>query len=303
MEATSFSHGCVRDLAWAGFAPTLLTGEPYRGAELVYGDYWQRSLQALDRDPEPLLVFLGDSVTGRLGLYYERLWHFLLEHDPDTELLAHNLPVREGNRTVGEFDCLYWSSRAEAHIHLELAVKFYLGVPDQGIWLGPGAHDRLDIKLERLLQHQGRLSEHPAAASPLAELGISHCESRVDIKGYLFSPLQDMPMPTGFNEDNPQQYWYSLSDFRALQALPENWAGWQKIPRSRWLSRFHSDEGKARSPEELMSWLESHMGEHGRPVLLAACNEQGVEIHRCFVTPDSWPEPETKKRPAKAGQQ
>lgn len=289
MEATSFSHGCVRDLAWAGFAPTLLTGEPWRGAEFVFGEYWQRTLHALDRDPAPLLEFLGDTVNGRLGIYYERLWHFLLENDPDTELLAHNLPVRDGGRTVGEFDCLYWSREAETHVHLELAVKFYLGVPEQGLWLGPGAHDRLDIKLERLLDHQGRLSEHPAAAAPLAELGIARCETRIDIKGYLFSPMENMPMPAGFNEANPQQYWYSANDFKALPPLPENWVSWQKIPRPRWLSRFHSDEGKSRSREELIDWLEDRMTGQGRPALLAACNEQGVEIHRCFVTPNQWP--------------
>ena len=290
MPAGLFSHGCVRDLAWAGFSPTLLTGNGLSGAGLELTSPWREQLAALDADPTPLLEFLGDAPDGRLGLYYERLWHYLLQHDPDIDFLAHNLPVRDGSRTVGEFDCLYWSRREQRHIHLELAVKFYLGIPEDDIWLGPGGRDRLDIKLDRLVNHQSRLAEHPAASDPLARLGIAHCDSRIDIKGYLFTPGGSIAPPPHHNPLCTLQPWYTLSEFRSLEALPTSWLGWRKIPRHRWLSPFLAETGASRNDDALLEWLTSRFAGGRRPVQLAACDADGVEHSRCFVTPDGWPQ-------------
>ncbi|HAO75284.1 MAG TPA: DUF1853 domain-containing protein, partial [Pseudomonas sp.] len=55
----------------------------------------------------------------------------------------------------------------------ELAIKLYLGFgPGDGSqhdhWLGPGNHDRLDLKLAHLRQHQLPLCNQPAARAVLA---------------------------------------------------------------------------------------------------------------------------------------
>ncbi len=289
MQARIFSHACVRDLAWAAFSPALLVGPDFRGVGLRYPGFWEARLVELDADPGPLQEFLGDAAEGRLGLYYERLWQYLLEQDPDIDLLAHNLPVRDGNRTVGEFDCLLWSESEGVHIHLELAVKFYLGQPESGTWLGPDRRDRLDIKLERLLGHQAQLARHAAAEEPLEALGIGDCESRIALRGYLFTPAAGMSPPDQFNPELALQRWYPLTDFLALPALPAEWAGWQKIPRRRWLSPFHAGDGKLRDPDALAQWLQDRMAGSARPAQLAACDADGIEQFRCFVTPDGWP--------------
>jgi hypothetical protein len=289
MSSVIFRHAAVRDLAWAGFAPQLIKTADIQGAGLDFSDFWRSLLPLLDADPAPLTEFLEQRESGRLGLYYEALWQFLLTHDPDIELIAHNYPVRDGGQTVGEFDCLYWSRRERRHIHLELAVKFYLGVPDRHIWLGPGRRDRLDQKLVRLVGHQSRLSDHPAAREALATLGIDHCERRIDIKGYLFAPPVGMAPPAGYNPQSPLQRWYSLSEFKELPALDPDWTGWQKIPRRRWLSPFAVDRGELRSVDELLAMLQQRLEDSGRPVQIAACDEDGRERYRCFVTPDHWP--------------
>lgn len=279
----------VRDLAWAGFSPLLMHGPGLQGAGLALNSFWSEHLAGLDRDPAPLRDFLGGTPGGRLGLYYERLWQYLLTEDPDTELIAHNLPVRDGGRTVGEFDCLYWCRRRETHVHLELAVKFYLGVPGSDIWLGPGQRDRLDQKLERLISHQSRLAMQPAGQRVLRETGIENCVSVVDIKGYLFAPGGGLSPPPYHNPHNPLREWYRLSEFLALKALPEHWRGWQKIPRRRWLSSHAVQDGQERSGAELVALLQSQLKHGGRPLQLAACDEHGLEQRRCFVTPEDWP--------------
>ncbi len=280
----------VRDLAWAGFSPLLIRGPGLAGAGLELTDHWRHHLAQLDRDPSPLREFLGDTPCGRLGLYYERLWHYLLEHDPDTELLAHNLAVQDGHRTVGEFDCIYWCRRRETHVHLELAVKFYLGVRGTELWLGPGQHDRLDQKLHHLTARQSQLSLHPAARPVLSKLGAERCISVVDIKGYLFAPIPGVAAPEHHNPSNPLRIWYTWSQFTQLEPLPDDWLGWQKIPRRRWLSPYSAEDGQIRGTDEMFDLLQSRLKHGSRPVQLAACDAEGLEQQRCFVTPDNWPD-------------
>ncbi len=290
MPGHFYTDPLVRDLAWAGFSPLLIHGPGLAGAGLELTDAWRRHLAELDRDATPLREFLGDTPGGRLGLYYERLWHYLLEYDPDTELLAHNLAVRDGHRTVGEFDCIYWCRRREKHVHLELAVKFYLGIAGTELWLGPGQHDRLDQKLHHLTARQSRLSQHPAARAVLNKLGIQDCISVVDIKGYLFAPMAGASAPEYHNPANPLRTWYTWSQFRELDPLPESWQGWQKIPRRRWLSAYSVNDGQRRGTEAMAELLASRLGHGSRPVQLAACDASGREQRRCFITPDNWPD-------------
>lgn len=290
MRAPIFQHALVRDLAWAGFSEPLIIAPGFSGAGLDMSAFWHGHLQALDEDPGPLCEFLGDAPAGRLGIYYERLWHYLLQQDPDSQLLAHNLPVSEGNRTIGEFDCLFWCNRRKAHIHLELAVKFYLGVPAGNYWLGPGGRDRLDAKLQHMVQRQGRLGAHPAAREALAALGIEDFDSAVDIKGYLFAPPAGMAPPDGHNPANPLRQWFTIDEFSRMDPLPREWIGWQEIPRRRWLSPYRAADGPLRDGDKIRQLLEHRLAGGGRPVQLAACDADGIERRRCFVTPRAWPD-------------
>ena len=279
MSPVIFQQPEVRDLAWAGFSPLLIRNQDIAGAGLVLEGFWQDRLAELDAEPSPLLDFLAERETTRLGLYYEALWHFLLDEDPDTTLVAHNLPVHDGSRTVGEFDCLYWSERAGTHIHLELAVKFYLGTADGTAWLGPGRRDRLDRKLAHLLQQQSRLSVHPAGRKAIEAVGIDDCQPRIDLKGYLFAPTNDAAAPADYQGRLPLPRWYHRSAFLDL-------ADWHVIPRSHWLSPFlahaAADQG---SLEHALEGLKPG----APPIQLAACDDSGLEQTRCFVTPDDWP--------------
>ncbi|MEQ8803961.1 MAG: DUF1853 family protein, partial [Haliea sp.] len=133
LVALELTNPRVRDLAWACLGPPLLQMETLKSASgvttasLTLTAARARWLQQLDRQPQPLLTWLEARPATRLGLYFEHLWHFFLQQDSATELIAHNLPLSSNGRTVGEFDCLYYCHERRRPVHLELAVKFYLG--------------------------------------------------------------------------------------------------------------------------------------------------------------------------------
>src|SRR3546814_6097591 len=62
----------------------------------LFRSHW---LRQLDRDSYPLLHCLSQGRTRRLGLYYERLWQFAVQHAPGIELIAANLPIRSEEHT------------------------------------------------------------------------------------------------------------------------------------------------------------------------------------------------------------
>jgi hypothetical protein len=297
----------VRDLAWACFSPALMDTARLAGDQadvencgFTLTPLRRAWLENLDRDASPLLTHLSVLHSRRLGVYFESLWHFFLAQDPEVELVAHNLPVTSDGRTLGEFDCIYFCRRRQRHVHLELAVKFYLGwrdapdkvsVSDWSDWLGPELRDRLDLKISHLLQRQIRLGEREPARQLLHKLGIHDLQREIEIKGYLFRPFRvSLPPPAAFNPGR------ALNNWLRLGALPE----WHRelaapqylpLPRPEWLAPARlSGDRSAIPPGELRDKLEALLGKYGRPQLVAALDDQGMEVNRFFVTGPGWPE-------------
>jgi hypothetical protein len=296
----------VRDLAWACFSPTLLSageladdGHNVADCDLPLTPARRLWLEQLDRDARPLLDHLADARSPRLGVYFERLWHFFLSTDPALELVAHNLSVQDGDRTLGEFDCIYRCHERQRYFHLELAVKFFLGhrrdttaeaASHWHEWLGPNTRDRLDHKLKRLFQHQIRLGDTIAGRKRLASLGIPVPAHEVVIKGYLFQPVADpLPPPYGYNGDNPLGWWLPID---RLEAFLGDLAGdaYLPLPRERWLGPARAGRADAKFDRcALAKHLHCHFAATDRLQLVAGLNGCGEESHRFFVTPAQWP--------------
>ncbi|MEQ9462885.1 MAG: DUF1853 family protein [Haliea sp.] len=301
LTALNLAQPQLRDLAWACLGPPLLhleTLQPGNGvtdARLPLTAARAAWLQELDRQPQPLIDWLTAQQATRLGLYFERLWYFFLTHDSETELLAHNLPVRSGGQTLGEFDCLYYCRAREQPVHLELAVKFYLGwrrtttgaeQSSAAEWLGPNPVDRLDLKLQRLLQHQSRLSLDPVGSALLASRGLAQPLREIALRGSLFQPAHDrLSPPAGYNPALPLPHWYTLTDWRAQAGAEERFL---VLPRLRWLSPLlHSAD--TLSPEALFTQLQERFTRGGRPALVVQVNDQGDESRRFFLAGNDWP--------------
>ncbi len=214
----------------------------------------------LPESSHPALQTLSESINAqpriRLGLYYEALWHYLLRQHPECTLLAHNLPVRtprdKGNATLGEFDVIY--QYRNQIFHRELAVKFYLGIPDKNSseltshhhqWVGPGLKDRLDRKLQHTLNHQIQLSNKPEAMDVLKGIHVDSVQKEILIQGRLFYPLHgNCPPPLHSHPDHLRGLWMTLSEFKdwhpkqKLQVfcMPEKRQWIDNKPTAQWLT-------------------------------------------------------------------
>lgn len=162
-------------------------------APLLVGDLpgapvWNRGGLA-DAQALPALNF-----DQKLGHLYEEALCHLIEASESLELVARGLQVfGEEGRTLGELDFVLFDRDRRQHIHLELAVKFYLGVHADGSWRfpGPDPRDNWLRKLERMSTHQLILSGHPCARKILLErLGIQSISVEQLVFGRLFLPVE-----------------------------------------------------------------------------------------------------------------
>ena len=309
----SYQTQAVRDLAWACFAPPLLhiadatwgTAAPATTAISACSLTPTASrldwLQRLDHDPAPLLEHLSKRPSHRLGVYFELLWHFFLQRDPDIELVAHNLPIHDNGGTLGEFDCIYYDRVRARHVHLELAVKYFLGVPRGGDtttpatayeWLGPDQRDRLATKLEQLLQRQILLADTAAAKAVLAQRGLGELAREIALKGYLFQPPVDAPPPPpSYNSECTMSRWVTAQQLDACCATLAA-ACYTVLPKMCWLSPVYCAPPDQRlDRQQLRQRLHALWRSDHYPALVAALDREGTETSRFFVTPGTWPDP------------
>lgn len=290
MRALPYVHPVVRDLAWCLGSPPLLAP----GDDAIHwpGPPWYTQILAefhphllrLDSDPQPLLQRLAACRDRRLGAYFETLWRYWLEHNARYRLLAANLPVRAGGRTLGEFDLIVTDRDSGRTLHWELAVKFYLGegdTSDPHNWVGRARHDRLAIKTAHLLQRQTRLSTLAEAGAALRAHGIRIDEHWVIMKGRLFYPDGAPPVaPAGADPSHLRGAW-----LRANRLERQAPACWGVLEKSRWLAPLAQPPSDVYSTAELARRLNESMQD--RP-LCAATFIDGEETGRWFVVPDDW---------------
>ncbi len=204
MNINSFTHRCVRDLAWVIASPPLVSGVfEIAGSQTQWWDDAMclqeftdclPALQLLNQDPRALIAYLDGIKSKHLGLRFEGLISFWLSAiSPNFKLLAQNIQLNEisgdtRSRTIGEVDFIIQNNHSEKVIHLEVAVKFYLGTApfdDPYRWFGTNTQDQLGKKLDHLKHHQTQLLlQHPE------QIKFSIDERQCFIKGRLFYPLK-----------------------------------------------------------------------------------------------------------------
>jgi len=305
----SLRDPAVRDLAWVIGAPGLLDAAAYRGR--VVDDAWCRSqleaclpwLTALDAAPASLHDFIAARRTRRLGHYFESLIAFWLAQLPGTQLISNNLQAQDGQRTVGEYDFLFRNASAEV-CHWEVAVKFYLQarpLPEQCAFIGPGARDRLDIKLERVFTRQLELGNTPAGRAALPR-GIVPGKAQAFIKGYLFYPAMqngELPLPhaviPGISGTHLRGWWMRQPVAELPQAAPDT--RWMILPRLRWLAPvlLDTDDG-IMTNNEMCAAIDQHFAASSEAMQLVelkrARSHDWREVARGFVVHAAWPQPD-----------
>ncbi|MCB1662541.1 MAG: DUF1853 family protein [Pseudomonadales bacterium] len=284
------------DLVWAVTSPHLmalsqnLTTIP-APAELYK---WLTT----DKHKERLSQYLTESKPTRLGVYFEILWRYFLEQHPSFELVSHNLPVRNNGQTLGEFDFIYYCRQRQRYIHLETAVKFYLGrqgnsqTPSSWAqWIGPGCKDRLDIKLAHMLGKQSQLSLTPEGAELISVLSITNLRPEICLKGYFFYPLEaNCAAPKQCATTHLRGYWLKRSQLEFLPPM----GLWKILDKPSWLSpAHHVEEREVLDHAALEKNLAAYFAVNQFPlmlVLLAPEQQCFNEQARYFVTQDYWPD-------------
>lgn len=156
----------------------------------------------------------------KLGHLYEEALANLIQTAPKLDLIARSVQIFDATgRTLGELDFLVYDHVAKKHIHLELAVKFYLGIQLAGDWHfpGPDARDNWHRKLERMRSHQLRLSQTDEAKATLeGRFNIQEIETQQLIYGRLFDPIdnQERPILDNMNTHARRGKWLYLRDWR-----------------------------------------------------------------------------------------
>ena len=220
------------DIEWILTAPSLLAADE---------DLWQ--MPAIDSIDYSMIWQQLDHLIrfrcGKLGRYFEVLVTAIFNAHPRFEVLANQLIIRHQTRTLGEVDLLIKDRRNEEIIHLELALKFYLGVPGSGPaatrFIGAGLHDYLHQKLNRLYHHQlvlpnqaKQLNSWPSEL-PFPDRHLLWIPGRLYLPKGIDRARMIGAVPGTHWQLNPGcefSHWTTANDHTLSQAQPLHKAGW-----------------------------------------------------------------------------
>lgn len=276
----------VNDLHWLATSPPLIRGEH---SFMPCDEITPRQIVAIDRlvDDDTTQNRLLEARQQKLGHYFEALYETLMTQVMGWTLLARNIQIHHESKTLGELDFLFRHPQTGQVEHHEIAVKFYLGWPSTGLWHGPNARDRLDLKLARLLNHQLPMSQRDHTQAQLNALGLPLPEvRRMVMPGALFYPeggSAAMAPPVSALATEPSLFWYRVSD------ISTDWLSSAVIlPPADWLGTYSSVLAPG------INTLADHIESSGRARLLAhlawqPAQQCWVETERCFVVPSHWP--------------
>ena len=288
-----------RDLIWSVLGPALLDCDwsPVRPAFLQHGPTlpWQHWLDA----QQPPLQFRSP----RLGLMFEQLWHQYFRLC-DMQWLA-NVQIQDDKRTLGELDLLIRPETGHGAYHLELALKFYLGIGDD--WIGPNRRDYLADKIRHTRDKQLPLANHLITQQTLQQHGWPllrssspqspqqpqlqpQPQSQALMRGCLFHPADPAINATLPKEVNPQHWsgeW--IHHQQSDQLLPDS--RWFLLSKPQWISPACVDFSVDKAT------LLRHCNAHFHYLDTALCavevqkNDQGrwCEQRRWLIMPDHWP--------------
>lgn len=223
----------------------------------------------------------------RSGRYFEALLVALVNADQRLELLAHDLQVRDDQRTIGAFDLLVRSDETAAVTHLELAFKQYLyrgGDSEKPKhWLGPRGRDRLDRKTRHMQEHQLQLGTTQAGSAALQALGISAVRPHALMAGRLFIHRDEfrvgqLPHLPSICSDTPELGWWCTEN--ELDALIDSDSSWRALPPNYAIAPLNADDCAVLSVPDWPE-VQQRVAESQPSLVAEVCD--GVEVSRGWV--------------------
>lgn len=279
----------LADLHWLLTSPSLiaphaLPPDMADGNQQQGNTWWQALAGRLDDLLAPPIGHAGF----RLGRYAEFLLGEALARLPDVRLLASQLAVQDGGRSLGEYDFLVAQPAPQPLLHIELAVKFFIALPvgERLYYVGPALRDSLEIKLAHLFDRQLRLSQTPAGRAALPQAG--RVSPMAWLRGRLFYPASHPAAWSMLASDHLRGWWR-----RADEAIPSTdpKSTWRVLAKPNWLAPDTSAEPPINA-DELARYVAQHFAAHPWPLMLAEyapIEAGGKEMARGMVLPANWP--------------
>lgn len=261
------------DLAWAINSNSLITCDA--------SDPFSIDPDVIDR--ADLGKFIQDRLCYRVGRYFESLVLYWLTRIRSVKLIAHQHQVIRSGKTVGEIDFLFEDEEGE-FVHLETAVKFFLQPkpthPQCDLWVGPNAKDRLDLKLERLFNHQLRLCEK-RFPQPTKRAAL--------VKGRLFVPFghtTKAKRPAMTSSQHLGGRWLHKSELSLLDGDEES-PRFELLAKPFWLTAAGHRPLTFKQLIDAMS--PARPGSIRSASMVAVLDSAGRESERLIVVDDNWP--------------
>ena len=224
---------------------------------------------------------LAASPDKRLGKLFEILVGLAISAQPELEILARNMVINGADRTLGELDMILANQRDGSVIHVEITLKFYLGLAN-GRFPGPNPADTLEQKYHRLASHQLPLSRQQEACAQVSAVGLPQVtERRLFSRGRLFYPMVHAPAtPAEAWPTHQQGDWWRASD-------TERGRHWRPLARPQWLApESMSDRAETLlATDALIDYVQARQ----RPLMVVADDQPAARP--AFVVPDrGWPD-------------
>ena len=215
----------VKDLYWLIFSDSPLSETydiaPYALFPKSILKEWRENSRdyflALDENHQDIERFLNRKKNNRLGFYAEALLSYFFQTYNQVELLLQNFQIIEENRTIGEIDFVIRYNQKV--IHLECAVKYYMlknldSKNNASQWVGPRLRDNLELKLNKIVQHQLKLGTRKEV---LNKINVPIDNSYLFLKGIFFS---EEPLGSeSINRNEPNQF-IRQSNLKTTKAKP-----------------------------------------------------------------------------------
>lgn len=326
----------ARDLAWMLYCGDLvdhcalfnqatsfeLTEPSRRKSAYAWLDLIDKKTQAEQNS------LLNTSHYRRLGLYCEALFELITTEGyaagvTSYRLLKKNIQIfkQHSKVTLGELDFLVEDINNNV-IHIEMANKFYLLsdsdpkilsdrplslIPKSTRCIGPNRADRLDLKVERLLNHQMAIIHTDEAKVRLDQLNINYEKlnhpSQLLLKGQIFSYFSHQLASPSNTYHLTDARWCHLNCALAAMTRCEKRFGqrgmkcrWVVLEKMQWLSSLHLEPGDINntfSKEELEERLIESENFRFQPPILCELyifdGKSAAPQQRLMVVKDTWP--------------
>ncbi len=220
----------------------------------------------------------------RLGHQMEYVFKQLVEYSEAYEVVLYNLPIRQGERTLGEIDFILKDKTQDKLIHVELTYKFYLIDPEisESIHqlIGPNKRDKFFDKMEKIKNKQFPLVHSEEGSKALYDNNINHLkiEHQCCFKAQLFQPFGGSLVDIGtLNKACLAGYWLRFDDFNK----PEFEKAQFYMPtKSEWVIE-PNDQVAWKSHGEIMTDINLRLLKENAPLIWLKKSE--AEFEKLFV--------------------